>query len=306
MIVIGESIHVISPRVRTALEQRDKQPLQDLAVRQVKNGAHMLDLNIGPQRREGHEIMPWLVDALQEVVDIPFCLDTTNVRAIEEGLKRCKHRAIINSTDATEARMSAMMPLAAQYNAGLIALALGESGIPSTAEARLEIVMSSILPAAERYRLSMDSLYLDPLVLTVNGMQDQAVQTVTAVHYFKQVADPPPMTTCGASNVSNGVPREGRPLINQVFMAMMLGAGIASAIVNVLDNDLMWVIHTIENRDASTRKGELYLALADAVAAAEEFQIQPSMLEDPETKDIAKTINILYNRKIYAHSYLAL
>ncbi len=306
MIVIGESIHVISARVRTALEERDKKTLQDIAVNQVKNGAHVLDLNIGPQKREGHEIMPWLVDALQEVVDVPFCLDTTNAMAIEEGLKRCKHKAIINSTDATEARMSAMMPLAAQYNASLIALALAEGGLPATAEERLEIVMSSIIPAAEQYGISTDDLYLDPLVLTINGMQDQATQAVTAVHYFKQVADPSPMTTCGASNVSSGIPREGRPLINQVFMGMMLGAGIASAIVNALDEDLMWVIRTIEERDVSTRKGEIYVALADAVASAEEFHVEPSMLEDPETSGIAKTINILYDRQIYAHSYLAL
>ena len=306
MIAIGESIHVISPRVRTALEERDKNILQALATSQVENGAHVLDLNIGPQRREGHEIMPWLVDALQEVVDVPFSLDTTNVAAIEAGLKRCKHQPIINSTDATEARMSSMMPLAAKYNARLIGLALGETGLPSTAEARLDLVMTKIIPNAEQYGVPMENLYLDPLAMTINGMQDQAAQTVTAVHYFKQVADPPPNTTCGLSNVSNGVPRENRPLINQVFMAMMLGAGITSAILNALDNELMWVIKTIENRDASTRKGALYLALADAVAAAEEYEVEPSMLEDPETRDVAKTINILYNRQIYAHSYLRL
>ena len=306
MIVIGESIHVIARRVRIALEERDARTLQDLAVRQVEAGAQMVDLNIGPQRREGHEIMPWLVDVLQEVVDVPFSLDTTNVAAIEAGLKRCKHRAIINSTDATEQRMNAMMPLAAEYNAGLIALALDDTGLPPTAEARLELVMANLLPTAESFGLGAENLYLDPLVLTVNGMQDQAAQTVTAVHYFKEVSDPPPNTTAGISNVSNGVPRDGRPLINEVFMAMMLGAGIGSAIINALESGTMSVIRTIDNRDTSTRLGQLYLDLADAVASAEEFQVEPSMLEDPETRDVARTINILYNRQIYAHSYLSL
>jgi len=306
VIAIGESIHVISRRVRVALEKRNARTLQDLAVRQVEAGAQILDLNIGPQRREGHEIMPWLVDVLQEVVDVPFSLDTTNAAAIEAGLKRCRHTAIINSTDATEERMNAMMPLAAEHNAGLIALALGETGLPPTAEARLELVMTNLLPAAERHGLPMENLYLDPLVLTVNGMQDQAIQTVTAVHYFKEVSDPPPSTTAGVSNVSNGVPREGRPLINEVFLAMMMGAGIGSAIVNVLEEGAMSAVRIIETRDTSTRLGELYVALADAVAAAEEFEVEPSMLEDPETSDVAKTINILYNRQIYAHSYLAL
>ena len=306
MIVIGESIHVISPRVRAALEGKDARTLQDLATRQVEAGAQVLDLNIGPQRRHGHEIMPWLVDALQEVVDVPFSLDSTNAAAIEAGLKRCKHQAIINSTDATEGRMNAMMPLAVEYNARLIALALGEEGLPPSADARLELVMGSILPTAETHGLPTENLYLDPLVLTVAGMQDQAIQTVTAVHYFKEVSDPPPNTTAGVSNVSNGVPREGRPLINEVFLAMMLGAGIGSAIINALEEGTMSVIKTIENRDTSTRLGQLYVALADAVAAAEEFQVEPSMLEDPETRDVARTIDILYDRQIYAHSYLTL
>ena len=306
MIVIGESIHVIAPRVRAALENRDARTLQDMAVSQVEAGAGIVDLNIGPQRRQGHEIMPWLVDILQEVVDVPFSLDTTNAAAIEAGLKRCKHRALINSTDATEERMAAMMPLAAKYEADLIALALGDSGLPTTAEERLELVMGRLLPAAEEHGLPIENLYLDPLVLTVNGMQDQAIQTVMAVHYFKELSDPPPKTTAGLSNVSNGTPAEGRPLINEVFAAMMIGAGIVSAIANALDEGTMNVIRTIDQRDTSTAQGRLYVALADTVGTGEEFEVEPSMLEDPETSDIAKTINILYDRQIYAPSYLTL
>ena len=306
MLIIGESIHVISRRVREALENRDAKTLQDLAVRQVEAGAQALDLNIGPQRREGHEIMPWLVDAVQEVVDVRLSLDTTNVTAIEEGLKRCKQRAIINSTDATEGRMGSMMPLAARYDADLIALALGESGLPSTADARLELVLTRIIPYAEEFGVPTESLYLDPLVLTVNGMQDQALQTVMAVHYFKDVADPAPKTTCGMSNVSNGVPNENRPLVNQVFTAMMMGAGITSAIANALDPEAMRIVNLIQNRDPSNRREQLYLDLADAMHVGEEFEVDRSLLEDPETMDVAKTINILHNRQIYAHGYLSL
>jgi 5-methyltetrahydrofolate corrinoid/iron sulfur protein methyltransferase len=306
MIVIGESIHIISPRVKEAFEKRDKKTLQELAAKQVENGAQVLDLNIGPQRKEGHEIMPWLVDAVQEVVDVPLSLDTTNAAAIEAGLKRCKRQAIINSTDATEERMGAMMPLSVRYNAGLIALALGSSGLPSTAEARLELVMTKIIPYAEEFGVPMGNIYLDPLVLTVNGMQDQALQAVTAVRFFKDVADPQPKTTCGASNVSNGVPKENRPLINRVYIAMMMGAGITSAIVNALDDETMHVIKMVESRKAIGKKDELYLKLADSMANGEEFQIDPSCLADPETRDIAKTINILMNKQIYAHSYLTL
>ncbi|MDP3061982.1 MAG: dihydropteroate synthase [Chloroflexota bacterium] len=306
MLVIGESIHVISARVRAALETRDRRTLQELAVRQVEGGAHALDLNIGPQKKEGAELLPWLVDAVQEVVDVQLCLDTTNVAALEAGLPRCKRQAIINSTDATDERMAAMMPLAKKYNARLIALALAESGLPATAEDRLDLVLTRILPAAEKYGLPVGNLYLDPLVLTVNGMQEQAQQTVSAVHYFKQVADPPPETTCGASNVSNGVPRENRPLINPVFVAMMMGAGISSAIVSALDEELMRIVKVVSSGVASSKKDQLYLDLAKAAGVGEEFQVAPELLSDPETRDVAKTINILYNRQIYAPSYLTL
>jgi 5-methyltetrahydrofolate corrinoid/iron sulfur protein methyltransferase len=250
--------------------------------------------------------MPWLVDVIQEVVDVPFCLDTTNVTAIEAGIQKCKHSPIINSTDATEQRMSTMMPLAAKYNCGLIALALGESGLPPSAEARLELVMGNLMPAAETYGLSMENIYLDPLVLTVNGMQDQALQTVLAVQYFKELAVPPPKTTCGLSNVSNGVPNEVRPMVNEVFMAMMLGAGITSAIANPLEEGVMNVVKIIEGRDTSTAVGKIYVELADAIASGDEFTVGPELLQDPETAPVAKTINMLYNRQIYAHSYLTL
>jgi 5-methyltetrahydrofolate corrinoid/iron sulfur protein methyltransferase len=304
MILIGECIHVISSGVRTAIESRDKAFIQDMARRQVEKGAHVIDLNIGPQKKAGIEVMSWLVDTIQEVTDVTLSLDTTNAAAIEAGLQVCRKKALINSTDATEERLTALMPLAAKYNANIIALSLATGGLPTSADARIELVAEHLLPAAMEHGVPMENVYLDPLVLTVNGNQDQALATIEAVRFFKQMSDPPPMTTCGLSNVSNSCPPELRPLLNRVYVAMMMGAGLDSAIVDPLDDELMATVRILENRDNSTPKGELYLALYDTYAEGGEFDASGVDMSDPELRDIVKTIGVFENKTLYAHGYL--
>jgi 5-methyltetrahydrofolate corrinoid/iron sulfur protein methyltransferase len=306
MIAIGECIHIISKDVRAAVENRDKAFIQNLAKKQADKGANYIDLNIGPQKKAGHEVMPWMVQTIQEVVDLPLSLDTSNAAAIEAGLKVCKRKALINSTDATEERMSAMMPLAAKYNADLIALTLAKGGIPTTADARVELATERIFTAAAQYGVPIENIWLDPLVLTVNGNQDQVQQTINAVRFFKQLADPPPKTTCGLSNVSNQCPHELRPLLNRVFLIMMMGAGLDSAILDPLDDEIMEAIRIINTRDDSTPKGKLYLGIYDAYAAMEQFDTSQVDKSDPVLRDIAKTVDVMQNKTLYAHGYLKL
>jgi len=306
MLIIGECIHVISDKVRKAIEGRDKAFIQDLAKRQLEKGAHVLDLNIGPQKRTGPEVMTWMVETIQEITDAPLSLDTTNPAAIETGLKLSKRQAIINSTDATEERLTALMPLAAKYNANIIALTLGKVGLPTSADARIELALGNIIPVAEEHGVPMENIYFDPLVLTVNGNQDQAMETLNAVRFFKQMSDPPPKTTCGLSNVSNSCPPEVRPILNRIFLVMLLGAGLDSAIIDPFDDDLMEAIRVLDNRDASTAKGKLYLDIYDACDAGEVFDASSVDMSDLVLRDIAKTVSVLQNEVLYAHSYLRL
>ena len=306
MIVIGECIHVISSKVKVAIEARDKTYIQELARLQVEKGANVIDLNIGPQKKAGTEIMPWMVDAIQEVVDVPLSLDTTNVAAMEAGLQRVKQQSIINSTDATVERLAAMVPLAAKYNANLIALTLAKEGLPSTADARIQLAVENILPAVMEAGISPDNIYFDPLVMTVNGNQDQTQETINAMRFFKQLTDPAPKTTCGLSNISNSAPAEIRPLINRVFLAMMMGAGLDSAIMDPLDVQLMETKRILDTRDDSTELGRLYLGVFDAYAEGGEFDVNTVSTSAPEIRDVVKTLNVLQNKSIYAHSYLRL
>src|SRR3972149_8369610 len=147
MKAIGESMHVISPAVRTAIENRDKKFIQDLARKQVAHGADILDLNIGPQKKAGPEVMDWMVRTVQEVVGVPLSLDPTNPLAIEAGLKAVTGKAIINSTDATPERLATLMPMAGKYNCCIIALTYGGKSLPTSVDQRGGMGMGEVMGA---------------------------------------------------------------------------------------------------------------------------------------------------------------
>ena len=303
MLIIGENITIGTEEVQKAIAERDEEVIQRRAVSQVKHGAGILDLNIGPQKRHGVEVMDWIVGVVQEVVDVPLCLDTTNVAALEAGLKRCDKQAMLNSTSADPERLESIMPLAGKYGAKVIALTMGKT-IPSTTEGRAELAMEVLIPKAMEVGIPMEDLYLDPLVLTVQGMQDYAPQTLEALRYFKQIVDPPPMTVVGLSNISNDVPWEQRSLINRTYLVMLMAAGLDAAIASPLDRKQNEFIRIAEERDTSTPVGELLVNLYDATAAMEELDPALVDMDDPDQAAIWKTVQILENKVIYAHGYL--
>jgi len=141
--------------------------------------------------------------------------------------------------------------------------------------------------------------------LPVGADQAGATQTIEAIRIFKAIADPAPKTVIGLSNVSNGSPNEIRGLINRVFLVMAMGAGLDSAIADPNDRELMEFVRIVESRDTTTGLGRLLVALYDSVAAMEE-EFDPSVVDmsDPAQVDIFKTVQVLQNKILYAHSYL--
>jgi len=311
MLLIGENIHIISPKVKEAIAARDGAFFVNLARKQKESGANVLDLNIGPQKKAGPEVMDWLVDCVQEGVgDMMLSFDTTNVAAIEVGLKKIKKNghanAIINSTSAEAERLAVVPPLAAQYGAKLIALTMAKEGIPVNADARVSIAMEILMPRAQEVGIPIENLIIDPLVLTVSGCQQYVPQCIEAVRMLKMVADPPPMVNAGLSNVSNQVPAQMRPLINRVYMVMLMAVGLDSAIIDPLDDDLMEAIRIVQQRDAASAVGALYLKLHDAVAAGAELESTDVDMNDPKQAEVWKTVQVLLNHVIYTDSYLRL
>jgi len=307
MYIIGENIQILAPRIKAALADRDPSYIRELARAQVQHGAQTLDLNIGPRKKDGVEVMQWIVEEVyDEVGPIPLSLDTTTAAAIEAGLKKCKElgiQAMINSTSADPDRLNVTMPMAAEYGARIIALAM-DKNIPATADGRVALAMETLIPKAEELGMPMHNIYLDPLVLTVNGCQEHGPETLNAIRSFKMLWDPSPMTTVGLSNISNSVPHEKRSLLNRTYLVMLMAAGLDTAIADPLDAAQNEVIRIVEERDDSTGAGKAFLALYDSVAAMEEFSPDLVDLSDPEQDAIYRTVRILENKVIYAHGYL--
>jgi 5-methyltetrahydrofolate corrinoid/iron sulfur protein methyltransferase len=307
MQIIGENIQILAPRIKAAIADRDPAYVRELARAMVENGADILDLNIGPRKRDGIEVMQWMIEEVyDEVGNVPLSLDTTNAAAIEAGLKKCQELgigAMINSTSADPDRLNTTMPMAAEYGAKIIALAM-DKNIPATADGRVGLAMEVLVPKAEELGIPMENIYLDPLALTVNGCQEHGPETLNAIRSFKMLWDPPPMTTIGLSNISNSVPHENRSLINRTFAVMLLACQIDSAIADPLDAKLKEAIRIVEERDDSTGVGKAYLALYDQVAMMDEFTQDHVDMNDPDQVAIYKTVRIIENQVIYAHGYL--
>jgi 5-methyltetrahydrofolate corrinoid/iron sulfur protein methyltransferase len=307
MYIIAENIHIISPKVKEAIAGRDATFFQDLAVRLVDAGASAVDLNIGPQKKHGHEILPWLVETVEQVVDVPLVFDTTNLAAIEAACETVtRAQPIINSTDARAERLETVPALAKKHNARLVALTMAEGMIPVSADERVSIALERLIPHMLELDFPIDDLIIDPLVLTVSGCQEYCPECIEAVRTLKFAWDPPPLTNGGLSNVSNAVPDAMRPLLDRTYMVMLMGVGIDMVIANPMDQNLMEWIRVVEERDDSTALSRLLLTLHDRVAAMEELQPDDVDMSDTQQAEIWKTVQVLLNKVIYTDSYLRL
>jgi len=305
MYIIGENIHIISEKVKVALKERDAKFFQDLAVKQVEGGAAALDINLGPRKKDWEEVFPWMVEIVEAVTDLPLSFDSTNLLGIEAGLKKVtKAQAIINSTSAEPERLEKVPLLAKEYDARLIALTMGSGGIPVAADERVTIALEQLIPRMLEIDFPMENLIIDPLVLTVSGCQEYCPELLEAVRTLQFAWDPPPAISIGLSNVSNAVPHENRPLINQVYCSMLMGVGLQMMIADPLDNELKETIRIIEEKDESTPVGRLFLKIAERIENMEEPSIEDVDMNDPKQVEIWKTVQILLNKVIYADSYL--
>jgi cobalamin-dependent methionine synthase I len=194
--------------------------------------------------------------------------------------------------------------VAKKYNAKLVALTMGKSGIPVSADERVNIVIEQLIPKMLEIDYPISDLIIDPLVLTVSGCQEYAPELIEAVRTLQVVWDPPPAISVGLSNVSNAVPTKNRSLINRVYLAMLMGAGLEMMIADPFDEKQNEVVRVIEERDDSNPVGKLYLAISDRIAAMEDPVVDDVDMNDPEQAAIWKTVQILQNKVIYAESYL--
>ena len=243
MLIIGELINGMYKEIGKAIKEKNKTVIQRCALEQIKAGADALDVNCGPASKQPLSDIQWLVQVVQEVTDKPLALDSSRPQVIESGLKVIRNKAIINSTTADPEKLDILVPLAKQYNAKLIGLAISSKGIPQNKDQRLELAAAIVADCSDK-GFSIDDLYLDPVVLPVNVAQAQMRDVLESLHEFKIISEPPPRTIVGLSNVSQGT--NVRSLINRTFLTMAVAFGLDAAILDPKDSDLMDALITAE------------------------------------------------------------
>jgi len=294
MIVIGERINVMTKVLGTAMKTRDKKPIQDMAIKETEAGANYLDLNLGPARKGGPELMKWIIETVEEVSDLPLFLDTTNVEAIEAGLQTASHdhgKPVINSISCRPERMDALLPLAKKYDAGFVGLLLGVDGIPRDASERGVLAAEIFHKATAEYEIAEEDIWFDPIVLPIN-VQLQQVQA--CFEFTEQIPYMAPngKSTCGVSNVSNGSPNHLRPILNQTYMIMLQKQGMYSCIMDPLDEGMM-----------EFAKGGRQDIVKLIYRMLDGEDVNPSDLNEEELK-YYKTVKVLRGDILYSDSWL--
>ncbi|MDR2484943.1 MAG: dihydropteroate synthase [Treponema sp.] len=242
-VMIGENIHCIAPSIRKAMDERDEKPILERAEKQLKAGATYLDFNIGPARKGVKGLMAWGIQLLQSHFDnVPIALDTADITEIEDGIKvynRAKGKPIVNSADAGDRKK--YIDVAAANDAIVFALCSKE-GVPADNTER-EQYMQEMLEHGMGLGMEAADMWFDPLFVVIKGMQDKQKDVL---NFIKYLADQGLNSTGGLSNVSNGMPKELRPQVNSIMIAMSIAMGLTSAIVNPCEIPLNHAIRTAD------------------------------------------------------------
>jgi 5-methyltetrahydrofolate corrinoid/iron sulfur protein methyltransferase len=228
MQIIGEKINGTRTQVREAIVNRDEGFIKRLAEDQASAGADLLDVNAGTTPDREPDDLAWLVETVQDVVEVPLCLDSTNPVALIEALNHIKRVPMINSISGEGERLKNILPIVLQHNCSVVALALDESGIPKSVDQRLRVV-EKIFETTRKTGLSDAKVYVDPLILTLATDIQAGLIALESMRSIKRQY-PEAHITSGLSNISFGLP--ARALINRTFLTLALEAGLDSAIVD--------------------------------------------------------------------------
>lgn len=292
MLIIAENLNVMSKRIGEALKERDPIPIRKMVEAIASSNVDMIDVNLGPARKGGAELMKWVVQIVQEVCDLPLSLDTTSIEAMEAGLAVSRQKALINSISARPERMQALMPLAKQYDAAFVGLLLDAEGIPRDAGER-GLLAATIMAEAAEQGIQEDDIWIDPVFLPVSTQQLQIQSCTEFIAMLRDLA-PNSRSTGGLSNVSNGVPSRLRGIINRTYLIMVKRLGFHSVIADAFDTELYAI--------ARGRRPELE-ALVNRVMDGEVDEVTGM---EPEEAEYVKTARILMARTLYSDSWLEL
>lgn len=265
MIIIGEKINGSIPSMGKAIQEKNAAYIADYAVRQAEAGANYLDICASVPEKSEVQTLQWLIELVQEVTDVPICVDSPSPYSIAAALPFCKRPGIVNSVSMEGEKIDVLFPLIADTQWQCIALLCDDRGIPHSVARRLA-VFEQIMKKAQEFKIDPSRLYIDPLVETLSTQE--ATLTVFA-ECAREIKKLYPMihVTSGLSNISFGLP--ARRLINQAFLVLAMGAGMDSAIVDPTNRDLLGLIYAA---NALLEKDEYCL---DYISAFKEGRIGP-------------------------------
>ncbi len=291
---IAESINIMGKRSGTAMKAREAGPIQEMAREESKAGAAFLDLNIGPARKDGTELMPWVVETVQAVVDTPLCLDTTNPDAMTAGFKVVKNKtgALMNSISAQPERMQRLIPVAAEAGCNVVALLWGPDGMPRDSNERAAMAVDLMMALAEA-GIPNEKMFFDPIATPITLGCDQINSGLEFLAMLEDIA-PGANSTIGLSNVSNGVAEHLRKYLDRTYLIMLMKHGLKSAIVNSYDPELM-AIATGQRQNLI----ELVFGMIDG------HDPDPAKLSPVELEHY-KTYNVLTGKSVFSESWLTL
>jgi 5-methyltetrahydrofolate--homocysteine methyltransferase len=234
-VIIGERINPTGRKILAAeMAAGDFTRVEADARAQVEAGAHMLDVNAGIPLADEPAILARAVQLVQSITDVPLSIDSSIVAALEAGLAVYKGKALVNSVTGEEERLQAVLPLVKKHGAAVIAISNDETGISEDPDVRYAVA-KKIVDRASDYGIPAADIVVDPLVMPIGAINQAGVQVMRLVHRLR--TELKVNTSCGASNISFGLPnRDG---INAAFLTMAIGAGMTSAITNPLHLDVV-------------------------------------------------------------------
>jgi len=234
-VIIGERINPTGRKILAAeMSAGDFSRVEADARAQVEAGAHMLDVNAGIPLADEPAILAKAIQLVQSITDVPLSIDSSIVAALEAGLAVYKGKALVNSVTGEEERLESVLPLIKKYGAAVVAISNDETGISEDPDVRFEVA-KRIVHRAQDHGIPVSDIVVDPLVMPIGAINRAAVQVMRLVHRLK--TELKVNTTCGASNISFGLPR--RNGINAAFLTMAIGSGMTSAITNPMHPEVL-------------------------------------------------------------------
>jgi methanogenic corrinoid protein MtbC1/uroporphyrinogen-III decarboxylase len=228
IVIIGERINPTGrKKLAKAIEEGDLKVLQEAAVTQVHEGAHILDVNVGISGIDEPKMLRQAIMAIQQVTDAPLCIDSSSPRAIEAGLQVYKGKALVNSVNGEKQKLAQVLPLVKKYGAAVIGLTMDDRGIPKDGKSRLEIARL-IVKEAEALGIARGNVIIDPLAMAMSADHGAGYETIQALRLIRDELGV--NQTLGLSNVSFGLPE--RSTINAIFLAMAVLSGLTCPIAD--------------------------------------------------------------------------